>query len=447
MIRRNSLRPVDDGLLVGRGRQIVRINGGRIGRVGASQLDPAAAFRPQLIDDRGKPRPWMQPVLRPVGAERRARALDVGRGQLGPGAREQRRRRGPHRQRAGLEHVVLQPGLQLSQIALHHVVDGDRQCAFEFERRRIVVLQALPDPRQMVHDRDPCRHQMLGFADPGQHQQLRRVDRTAAQNDLARRPRGAELPVLAERDAGRAPPVKDDFFGQRVGEHAQIGAVHRRTQIADRGRAALAVAGRRLVIADAVLPGAVEIVVARKAETHRGVDERLADRVLVGDVGDAERAASPVECVGAARLMFGALEIRQHVVERPAAVAELAPMVEILGLAADIDHAVDRGRAAQHLAARPEHAAVGGAGVGLGLVAPVDRRVRKGFAKAERDMDPAVLVLAAGLEQDHPRRRVLAQPRGDGASGRAGADHDEIGLDHILLCGHLIVPLFLPSGL
>ena len=122
-------------------------------------------------------------------------------------------------------------------------------------------------------------------------------------------------------------------------------------------------------------------------------------------------------------------------------------MVEILGLAADIDHAVDRGRAAQHLAARPEHLAVGGARIGLGLVAPIDRRVGKGLAKAERDVDPAVLVLAAGFEQQHPRRRVLAQPRGDRAPGRAGADHDEIGLDHILLCGHPILPLFLRTGL
>jgi len=62
-------------------------------------------------------------------------------------------------------------------------------------------------------------------------------------------------------------------------------------------------------------------------------------------------------------------------------------------------------------------------------------------------MDPAVLVFAAGLEQHHPRPRVLAQPRGDRASSRSSADHDEIGLDHILLCGHLIVPLFLPTGL
>jgi hypothetical protein len=72
-------------------------------------------------------------------------------------------------------------------------------------------------------------------------------------------------------------------------------------------------------------------------------------------------------------------------------------MVEIFGLAADIDHAVDRRGTAEHLAARPEYAAIAGAGVGLGLVAPVDRRVGEGLAKAERNVDPPVAVLAAGL--------------------------------------------------
>ena len=95
------------------------------------------------------------------------------------------------------------------------------------------------------------------------------------------------------------------------------------------------------MIADAVLRGAVEVVVAREAKSHRGVDKGFGDRVFF-DVGNAERAAGAVEFVAAADLVLGALEIRQHVVERPAGVAELAPMVEILGLAADIDHAVDR---------------------------------------------------------------------------------------------------------
>src|SRR5437867_13382860 len=116
-------------------------------------------------------------------------------------------------------------------------------------------------------------------------------------------------------------------------------------------------------------------------------------------------------------------------------------MVEILGLAADIDHAVDRRRPAQHLATRPEDAAAAGAGIGLGFIAPVDRRIGEGLAEAERDMDPAVLVLAASLEQHDPGRRVLAEPRCHRTPGRPGADHDEISLDpfrKMLLRRHLL---------
>src|SRR3989442_676834 len=79
-----------------------------------------------------------------------------------------------------------------------------------------------------------------------------------------------------------------------------------------------------------------------------------------------------VKLVGAAGLVLGAPEIGQHIGRRSPLIAELAPIVEILGLAADIDHAVDRRRPAEHLAARPVDAAVGGAGIGFGLVAPVD---------------------------------------------------------------------------
>src|SRR5207302_4043776 len=176
-----------------------------------------------------------------------------------------------------------------------------------------------------------------------------------------------------------------------------------RAEIADGGGAALSVACRRLVITDAVLAGAVEIVIAGKAEPGRRRDKMLTDRVL-RDIRHTERSVGAVEPVGAAHLVLRASEIGQHIVKRPAGIAELAPMVEIFGLAADIDHAVDRRGTAEHLAARPEHAAIPGAGVGLGLVAPIDRRVRKGLAKAERDMNPAVAVLTAGFEQQDPRR-------------------------------------------
>ena len=66
----------------------------------------------------------------------------------------------------------------------------------------------------------------------------------------------------------------------------------------------------------------------------------------------------PAPCqASAARLILGALEVGEDVVVAPPRIAELAPMVEVLLLAADVDQAVDRGRAAEHLAARPGDAA------------------------------------------------------------------------------------------
>ena len=140
--------------------------------------------------------------------------------------------------------------------------------------------------------------------------------------------------------------------------------------------------------------------------------------------------------LGAAHLVFGALEVGQHVGRRPAGVAELAPQVEVLVLAADVDHAVDAGRTAEHLAARPEDAATVGAGIGLGFIAPVHRGVGEGLAVAERDVDPAVAVLAAGFQQHDARRRIFGQPRGHDAAGGTRTDHDKIRLEQILRHGH-----------
>src|SRR5207253_6546975 len=64
--------------------------------------------------------------------------------------------------------------------------------------------------------------------------------------------------------------------------------------------------------------------------------------------------------------------------------------------------------------------------------APIDGGIGEGLAEAQWDVDPAVLVLAAGFEQHHPGPRVLAQPRRHRAARRPGADNDEISLDHLL---------------
>ena len=118
----------------------------------------------------------------------------------------------------------------------------------------------------------------------------------------------------------------------------------------------------------------------------------------------AERSTLAVEFVGAIFLILGLAEIRQHVVIRPAGVAELPPQVEILTLAADVDQPVDRTGAAKSLAARPGDAAVVQFGDRFGFVIPGDLGVVDVAIKAGRNMDPGVAVVAAGFQQQHAVR-------------------------------------------
>ncbi len=54
----------------------------------------------------------------------------------------------------------------------------------------------------------------------------------------------------------------------------------------------------------------------------------------------------------AAPVIFRALEVGQDLVVAPAVIAELAPCVVVARIAPDVEQAVDRRGAAQHLAAR-----------------------------------------------------------------------------------------------
>src|SRR3546814_3597378 len=65
-----------------------------------------------------------------------------------------------------------------------------------------------------------------------------------------------------------------------------------------------------------------------------------------------ERAARAVKFVGAALIAFAALEEGQHVSIAPPRRTERRPLVIIEGVAANIDHRVDRARPAQPAPAR-----------------------------------------------------------------------------------------------
>ena len=264
-------------------------------------------------------------------------------------------------------------------------------------------------------------------SDARQHQELRRVERAGAQDHLAARPHAQKIAAAPHQlDPDRARPLDQHAGRMRAGLHLQVGPPPRRPQIGPRRRRAPAVPDGVLAAAEALLVRAVVVGIARKAGGRAGLHPGIEQRV--GGLGElrAERAAAAAPGILAALPAFAALEIRQHVRIGPAARAVLRPAVVIGAIAARIGHHVDGGRAAQHLAAHRLDAPPVESRLGLGRIAPIVHAVIVHLAHAERNVDERIAVRPAGLQQQHARARVLAQPVGQHAAGRAGADDDVV---------------------
>ena len=234
--------------------------------------------------------------------------------------------------------------------------------------------------------------------------------------------------ALRVAHADRAAAFEHQARGQRLGRDAQVAPALRRLEVGLGRAAAPALVRGELVVAGACLLGAVEVVGAlhaQRADLLRAFDEGLDQLVLRADVRDLERAVRAVEGVRAALVAFGPDEVGQHVVVAPARVAERGPVVVVLALAADVDQAVDRAGAAQRLAARPVDAPAVHVRVRVGLEAPVVGGAPHRLAVADGQVDPQRVVGRPRLQQQHPRRRVFAEPPGQHAAGRAGA-HDDV---------------------
>ena len=181
-----------------------------------------------------------------------------------------------------------------------------------------------------------------------------------------------------------------------------------------------------LEIPGAFLSGPVEIVVAREARLLRGGDESLAQRMRFTDIGDRERPADAVQRVLATRLVLGAPKIGQHILEAPAGIAELTPMIEICRLAADIQKAVDRTRPTQHFPARLDDAPVVEFGFRLRGIEPVHLGIGEQLAVTERDVNPDVPVVTTGFEEQNAIAPRGGQAIGEHAASRAGTDHNVV---------------------
>ncbi|MCY1372652.1 hypothetical protein D9M69_598740 [compost metagenome] len=129
---------------------------------------------------------------------------------------------------------------------------------------------------------------------------------------------------------------------------------------------------------------------------------------------------------GAGKVIFTLLEQWQYVSPAPARIAVGGPAVVIAGLAAHVDHAVDRGAAPQHLAARVAQGATLQARLRFGLEAPVGARVADAEQVTHGDVNPRIVVAAAGLEQQHAMLRIGRQSIVQQTPSRPGPDHDVI---------------------
>src|SRR5262249_35238928 len=152
---------------------------------------------------------------------------------------------------------------------------------------------------------------------------------------------------------------------------------------------------------------------------------------------DAQRAVPAAQPGITPAAVLEPAEVRQHLLEAPARIAEPGPQVEFTAVATGIDLEVDRRAAPQGLATRPVQLPPAQAVLAAGGVTPVVGLFdRFGGGRGYRGLE-----LAVGrprLQQQHAAGRVGAEPAGQDTSSRARADHDVI--------EHLLPPLARPNG-
>src|SRR5437879_4631357 len=113
-----------------------------------------------------------------------------------------------------------------------------------------------------------------------------------------------------------------------------------------------AVADVAIELREALLAVAVDVVGERVAGFLDCVEERTEERSLRGPALELQRPASAAPLIGAREARLHPLEVRQAVRVVPVLEAGLGrPALEVERVAALEDHAVDRARPSEHLAA------------------------------------------------------------------------------------------------
>src|SRR5687767_10821190 len=148
-----------------------------------------------------------------------------------------------------------------------------------------------------------------------------------------------------------------------------------------------------------------------------GVEGSLKWRPLMSRVAlDLDRSVTAVELTREVEVMFQGPECRQYLRPGPLIVPKRGPFVEVGGLPAGEELAVDRAGPTEPLASRKPRDVLPRVGAGG---KPIPLRVVSGAEVAGR-------AVVAAFEQQNFHRRVLAEACRDDAAGRAGSDHGHV---------------------
>ena len=217
-------------------------------------------------------------------------------------------------------------------------------------------------------------------------------------------------------------------FDVNARKHSEIGTIQGGAEEAPRGAPAPSPAMVDLEIGGTEIVAEVEIVCTRNADGFGCILHSVENLPTDARFFDPPLAARTVHFGGAAVMVFLPHEDWQNILPTPALEAHLPPAVVVGGLAAHVDHAIDGGAAADHLAARIGEGPAIETSFVLRTQHPVRTRVADREKITHRDMKPDPVVAAAGFQQQHAIARVLAQAIGKNAARRAAADNDVIEL-------------------
>ena len=151
------------------------------------------------------------------------------------------------------------------------------------------------------------------------------------------------LAAPGKDDARRSSLLEGDALGMRPGFEAKVRAPERGLQEAARRAPAAAALLVHLEIRRAFVIAGVEILDLADARGFAGIANRVEYFPAHARIFDAPLPAAAMGLIRRRDMVLMGEEDRQHIAPAPAGKAELAPAVIIGGLAAHIDHGVDRG--------------------------------------------------------------------------------------------------------